>query len=140
MNNAVEKLTDELNKKGLRPSHQRVKILDYLANHPCHPTAEKILSEMKKELPTLSKSTVYKTLNTFVEAQMLREITIEDNEVRYDYNLMDHGHFKCEQCSSVHDFNIDFSILRHDELNGFKIHDKNVYFKGVCKSCLTNII
>lgn len=140
MNNAVEKLTHELNKKGLRPSHQRVMILDYLANHPCHPTAEKILSEMKKELPTLSKSTVYKTLNTFVEAQMLREITIEDNEVRYDYNLMDHGHFKCEQCGSVHDFNIDFSILRHDELNGFKIHDKNVYFKGVCKSCLTNNI
>ena len=140
MMNSVDKFTHELNKKGLKPSHQRIKILEYLANHPCHPTADKILSEMKKELPTLSKSTVYKTLNAFVEAQMLREITIEDNEIRYEYNLMDHGHFKCEKCGSVYDFNIDFGILQSDEIDDFKITDKNVYFKGVCKSCLTNNI
>ncbi|WP_425448422.1 Fur family transcriptional regulator [Dethiothermospora halolimnae] len=140
MRNAVEKFTLELNKRGLRPSHQRIKILEYLTNNPCHPTAEKILSEMKKELPTLSKSTVYKTLNAFVEAQMLREITIENNEVRYEYNLIDHGHFKCEKCGLVYDFKIDFDILQFEELKGFKINDKNIYFKGVCKNCLTKDI
>ena len=71
---------------------------------------------------------------------MLRERTIEDNEIRYEYNLMDHGHFKCEKCGSVYDFNIDFGILQSDEIDDFKITDKNVYFKGVCKSCLTNNI
>ncbi len=136
MKNSAERLTEELNKKGLRPSHQRIKILEYLANHPCHPTAEQVLFEMKKELPTLSKSTVYKTLNAFVEAEMLREITIENNEVRYEYNLADHGHFKCEKCGEVYDFEIDFDISQPEELSGFKINDKNIYFKGVCKSCL----
>jgi len=136
MKNMVENLSAELNKKGIKPSHQRIKILEYLANNLCHPTADKILSEMKDELPTLSKSTVYKTLNTFVEAKMLREITIEDNEIRYEYNLDDHGHFKCEKCGSIYDFDVDFEIFQPKELSGFKINDKNIYFKGVCKSCL----
>lgn len=138
MRNSVERFTEELNKKGLRPSYQRIKILEYLANNPCHPTAEQILSEIKKEIPTLSKSTVYKTLGAFVEAEMLREITIENNEVRYEYNLTDHGHFKCEKCGSVYDFEIDFNILKSEGLSGFKINDKNIYFKGICKRCLIN--
>jgi Fur family peroxide stress response transcriptional regulator len=136
MQNTVECLTEILNKKGLRVSHQRIKILEYLATHPCHPTAEQVLSEVSKELPTLSKSTVYKTLNNFVEAGILREITIEDNEIRYEYNLIDHGHFKCARCGTIYDFNIDFGVFQSDELNGFLINDKNIYFKGVCKSCL----
>ncbi|NLZ52190.1 MAG: transcriptional repressor [Thermoanaerobacteraceae bacterium] len=138
MRDATDKYSDELKKRGLKPSHQRIKILEYLATHPCHPTAEKILSEMRKELPTLSKSTVYKTLNAFVDVGMLREITIEDNEIRYEYNLMDHGHFKCEECGVVYDFDIDFSHLKSNELNGFKINDRNLYLKGVCKRCLNN--
>ena len=65
MENTIERFSDILDKKGIKSSHQRIKILEYLANHSCHPTAENVLSEIKKELPTLSKSTVYKTLNTF---------------------------------------------------------------------------
>jgi len=132
----LDKYYEILQKNDIRISHQRVKVLEYLANNFCHPTAEKILSDMKKELPTLSKSTVYKTLNAFVEAKILREITIEDNEVRYEYNLKDHGHFKCEKCNSIYDFNIDLNSLHYEDLCGFKINDKNVYFKGICKSCL----
>lgn len=131
----MESLSHILNQKGLKPSHQRLRILEFLANNPCHPTADKVLSEMKEELPTLSKSTVYKTLNAFVEAGILREITIEENEIRYEYNLVDHGHFKCRSCGEVYDFEIDFGSMQYDSLGGFKIEDRNVYFKGVCESC-----
>lgn len=138
MKSANENLSDILANKGLKSSHQRLKILEYLANNPCHPTADKILHEMKNELPTLSKSTVYKTLNSFVEANLLRELTIEDREIRYEYNLEDHGHFKCEECGEVYDFKINFDIFHSKELEGFKVNDKNICFKGVCKSCLSN--
>lgn len=140
MENTIEKYREILDNKGIKSSHQRIKILEYLANNPCHPTAEKVLSDMKKMLPTLSKSTVYKTLNAFVDANLLREITIEDNEIRYEYNLIDHGHFKCEKCGKIYDFDIDFKMIQSDELCGYKINDKNVYFKGVCKNCLANSI
>ncbi len=94
----------------------------------------------EKELPTLSKSTIYKTLNAFVKAKTLIEIeiTIENNEVRYEYNLMDHEHFKCEKYGIVYDFKVDLDFLQSDELGGFKINDKNICFKGICKCCLIN--
>jgi Fe2+ or Zn2+ uptake regulation protein len=124
-----------LEKKGIRASHQRLMILNYLACNPIHPTADKILFEIKKDLPTLSKSTVYKTLNAFVAAGILREITIEDNEIRYEYNLSDHGHFKCEKCGGIFDFDIDTASFNYSGLNGFKISSKDVFFKGLCKNC-----
>lgn len=136
MKNSAEYFSNLLIEKGLKPSHQRIKILEYLASNPVHPTADMVLSAMKEDLPTLSKSTVYKTLNAFVEAKMLREITIENNEIRYEYNLEDHGHFKCEECGKVYDFKMDFDIFQPKELEGFKIRERNLYYKGVCKSCL----
>ncbi|HHV94855.1 MAG TPA: transcriptional repressor [Clostridiaceae bacterium] len=137
MEKTHEKYTKMLDEKGMKISHQRIKILEYLANNLCHPTADKVLSDMKKVLPTLSKSTVYKTLNALVDANLLKELTIEDNEIRYEYNLVDHGHFKCEKCGNIYDFDLDFSMLQSDKLNGFKINEKNVFFKGVCKDCLS---
>jgi len=128
-----------LDKKGLRISHQRIKILQYLSADPCHPTADKILNEMKKDMPTLSKSTVYKTLNAFVDANILKEITIEDNQIRYEYNLIDHGHFKCTKCGDIYDFEIDIDSIKYKDLAGCRIIDKNVYFKGICYSCLKDM-
>jgi Fur family peroxide stress response transcriptional regulator len=138
MKNSTSYYAKILSEKGLKASHQRIMVLDYLDSHRCHPTADMILSALKQDMPTLSKSTVYKTLNAFVDANLLREITIEDNEIRYEYNLMDHGHFKCESCGQVYDFTIDFGLLKTKDLDGFQINDRNIYFKGVCKSCLDN--
>lgn len=132
----IESYTDIMEQRGIKVSHQRIRILDFLANNPCHPTADTVLNEMKKEMPTLSKSTVYKTLKAFVDGGILREITIEDNEIRYEYNLKDHGHFKCIVCEAIYDFRYSFDSSKIEELEGFRIDDKNIYFKGVCKKCL----
>lgn len=131
-----ENFTKILNSKNIKPSYQRIKILEYLASHPCHPYADKIFYEMQKEIPTISKSTVYSTLKTFVDAGILREITIEDTKVRYEYNLKNHGHFKCEVCGNIYDFNIEFDNIHSDGLEGFKINEKDVFFKGICSKCL----
>ncbi|HBM74083.1 MAG TPA: transcriptional repressor [Clostridiaceae bacterium] len=131
-----EKFSMILNSKNIKPSYQRIKILEYLACNPCHPCADKIFNEMQKEIPTISKSTVYSTLKTFVAAGILREITIEDSKVRYEYNTKDHGHFKCEVCGNIYDFNINIDNVYSDELKGFKIKQKDVFFRGICNKCL----
>jgi Fur family peroxide stress response transcriptional regulator len=91
---------------------------------------------MQKEIPTISKSTVYSTLKAFVDAGILREITIEDTKVRYEYNLKDHGHFICEECGNIFDFNIEFNNVNINGLEGFETREKDVYFKGICNKCL----
>ncbi len=74
-----------------------------------------------------------------VSAGLVRVINIEDNETRYDIVTENHGHFKCEDCGSIFNFKIDFKCFSADELEGYRIDDRNVYFKGICPGCLLNI-
>jgi Fur family transcriptional regulator, peroxide stress response regulator len=66
-------------------------------------------------------------------------LTIEENETRYDIITEIHGHFKCEECGSIFNFSIEFDLVDTKELAGFKVFDRNVYFKGVCPKCLSSI-
>jgi Fe2+ or Zn2+ uptake regulation protein len=134
---SYEDLTNELKAKNVRLSHQRLKILEYLADHLIHPTADQVYSGLQKDIPTLSKTTVYSTLNTLATAGMVRPLDIEGNEIRYDINVDNHGHFKCESCGKIHDFRVDIDSLSSGDLKGFIIRDKNIYFKGICPACLS---
>ena len=53
-----DNISEILKEKNLKISHQRIKVFEYLSQNFCHPTADQILSELKKDLPTLSKSRV----------------------------------------------------------------------------------
>ncbi|EOD01070.1 Fur family transcriptional regulator [Caldisalinibacter kiritimatiensis] len=133
-----EDIRSYLMEKGIKPSYQRIKILEYLLEHRTHPTVDEIYKELVKEVPTLSKTTVYNTLNLFIEKNLATVITIEENETRYDADTSIHGHFKCEKCGKVYDFNVNISNLAYDGLENFQINDQHVYFKGICKDCLKN--
>ncbi|HBV68725.1 MAG TPA: transcriptional repressor [Clostridiales bacterium] len=130
-----EDLVAELKNRNIRLSHQRLKVLEYLTQNYTHPTADQIYNGLHREVPTLSKTTVYNTLNSLAEAGLVRTINIEDNEIRYDVSTDDHGHFKCKSCGKIYDFKVDINSIEATDLNDFEINDKNVYFKGICPQC-----
>ena len=136
MDPTFENLKQELKKKNISLSYQRLKVLEYLTQNRCHPTVEQIFTELQKDIPTLSKTTVYNTLRILAEAGLVKVITIDERESRYDIDTEDHGHFKCESCGTIFDFPIDIDSLIPEGLSNFKINDKNVYFKGICPRCL----
>lgn len=135
---SFEDLKKELKNRNINLSYQRLRVLEYLTQNRCHPTVDQIFTDLHKEIPTLSKTTVYNTLRVLIEVGLVRVITIEDNETRYDIEVKDHGHFKCESCGTIYDFCINMDMLNSGDLKNFKINDKNVYFKGVCPRCLSN--
>ncbi|SHI16363.1 Fur family transcriptional regulator, peroxide stress response regulator [Sporobacter termitidis DSM 10068] len=139
MDQTFDILINELRRKNIRLSHRRLKVLEFLYQNRQHPTVDQIFVGIQKEVPNLSKTTVYNILHTLVGAGVVRIINIEDNETRYDIKTGDHGHFKCEKCGAIFDFNIDTDALATDKLAGFKVTDRSVYFKGVCQKCLVNI-
>lgn len=126
----------ELKKAGLRPSHQRVLIMEYLSSGSLHPTADRIWRDLMASMPTLSKSTVYNTLKVLTGAGLVAEVDIDEGEARYEMRKKSHGHFKCMRCGSVYDFGIDIDRAAASDLAGFRIEEKCVYFKGLCESCL----
>ena len=136
MNQKIDSLAKTLIEKNIKPSYQRMKILEYLMIKKNHPTVDRIFNDLLKEIPTLSKATVYNTLDLFKKENLARVVTIEDNETRFDSKVVSHGHFKCESCGSIFDFEINIDSFSTDSLEHFKINEKNVYFKGICPGCL----
>ncbi|PKM93278.1 MAG: transcriptional repressor [Firmicutes bacterium HGW-Firmicutes-1] len=125
-------------KNKIKPSYQRIKIMQYLVERKNHPTVEKIHSDLVNEIPTLSKTTVYNTLTILMNANIAKSLTIHGNELRYDADIQSHGHFMCSQCETIYDFNIDFDNLCIDGLNNFQIDEKSLFYKGICEQCLKN--
>jgi Fur family transcriptional regulator, peroxide stress response regulator len=119
----------------IRPSYHRIKVLEYLLSKENHPTVDEIYSALAIELPTLSKTTVYNTLTLFIKAGLVRLVTTEGNETRYDANVADHGHFRCEQCGKIYDFLINLDLVKTPGLEQFKVREKSVYYKGICPKC-----
>lgn len=136
MKHSYEFLSNELRKKNKRLSHRRWKVVEYLCKNPNHPTVDQIYGDLHKVIPKLSKTTIYNTLHILLETGLIRVITVEDNETRYDIITETHGHFKCVNCGAIFDFSIDLDSFTAEELNGFKIVDRDMYFKGVCSKCL----
>lgn len=138
MINAIDNVGDFLKSHEIKPSFQRIRIFEYLLNHRVHPTVDDIYQSLVAEIPTLSKTTVYNTLNLFIEKKITQLITIEENEARYDALTSVHGHFKCEKCEKVYDFETDISHIDTTEISKFQVNQKHIYFRGICEKCLNN--
>lgn len=132
---SFEELKTELETKKIHLSYQRLKVLEYLVENRIHPTADKIFTDLQTVIPTLSKTTVYNTLKLLVEADLVKLIKTDESEARYDINVKTHGHFKCDVCGEVFDFAINLDAIQLTDLENYRIHDKNVYFRGICPGC-----
>ncbi len=129
-------IEEYLRQKGVNPSYQRIRILECLVNSKSHPSAEDVYKELIKEIPTLSKTTVYNTLELFADKGLVLTLSIDGNQTRYDGNTLEHGHFICESCNRVYDFLVDTDALTCEGLDGFVIKEKHFYLRGICSSCV----
>jgi len=129
----MDKLYEFLRKKGVSPSIQRLKILRYLNDSENHPTALMIHHEISRDIPTLSKTTIYNTMNLFSEKGIVSELCVGEGEVRYDLNLYPHAHFRCIECGKIYDVKIDPELFKIKKINGNQVMHTAVYFTGKCR-------
>lgn len=122
---------------GIRPSAQRLAIMDYLLTHCTHPTVEEVYQGICDKIRTLSRTTVYNTLRLFSERNAATMITIDEHRVCYDGVVRPHVHFYCRQCGRVFDFlNEPAPVLAGPKnIDGHTIDEKQLYYKGICKEC-----
>ena len=123
--------------KGIRPSQQRLAIMDYLISHPIHPTVDDVYHGLNKKMPTLSRTTVYNTLRMLSEMHAAQMITIDDHRVCYDGNIKGHVHFFCKKCGKVIDLMDEQAPQLTSELyiDGNIIQEEQLYYKGICAEC-----
>lgn len=121
---------------GIKPSFQRLMILNVIIDAHVHPSAEEIFQNLKPVIPTLSRTTVYNTLNLLVEKGVLLPLTISEHETRYDPNTgSDHSHFFCHHCGRIFDIQEVPACVAGQDLEGHLVENVRLYLTGVCREC-----
>ena len=128
-------INEYLKANQIKPSVHRSRIYRYLLEKKNHPTVDTVFKELVREIPTLSKTTVYNTLKLFVERNITGIVSIEGNELRYDADVSTHGHFKCTRCGEVYDFQFD-NNLNISDIEDFQTEKTHLYISGICRTCL----
>ena len=128
-------LSEELQVLGIRPSVQRIAVMDFLIKNPIHPTIEKIHSELSKTIPTLSKTTVYNTVKTLSENRAIQTLSIDEKSKRYDANTNKHAHFMCNTCGKVFDLPIKSLEVETENDENHDITEFHLYYRGTCGKC-----
>jgi len=113
-------------------------VFEELAGRRDHPTADQIYDAVHGRLGGLSRTTVYRVLETLVEVGLARKVHHVDAVVRYDPVTQRHHHLVCERCGRLVD--LDDSVVPRVSLpdpggTGFRIRDYSVSFTGLCSSC-----
>lgn len=134
MNTNLEALKIQLLKSKLKPTYQRLKILDFMFGNKSHPTIDIIYKKLKASIPTLSKTTLYNTLEAFAKNSLVGKVTI-GQEIRFDGITTWHHHFLCEKCNNIVDINVACPNCNRQEIQGNLITQVHGYFVGVCKKC-----
>jgi Fur family peroxide stress response transcriptional regulator len=121
----------------LRPTAQRYAVLEFLAQHSVHATAEEIFAAVNRNDPRASRATVYNNLRSLAKAGLVREVMSEGKAARFDANLRRHHHFVCQRCHTLEDiswFALPPSAGRA-ALGGRDVSNYEIVFRGVCVRC-----
>lgn len=125
-----------LRRYSIRPSHQRVAVMEYLIQHPSHNTADEVYDGLLSEMPTLSKTTIYNTLHLFKNSGAVSALHIGVEPMRFDSITEPHAHFYCNVCHRIHDVDMDRELwhqVRH--IVPDKAEELQILFRGVCAEC-----
>lgn len=121
---------------GLKATIQRIVIMQCLLSRHDHPTAEIIAEEIRKEQPSISLATVYKTLDSLVQAGLARKVKTGDDKFHFDPKLDNHSHIYCSNTNQIFDLEDEelhtllADFFERRKIANFKLHDFQVQING----------
>jgi Fur family peroxide stress response transcriptional regulator len=128
-----ERLYKIIKQAHINVTPQRIEVLSFFEDTKFHPTALDVWKHLKEIFPSISKTTVYNILDTFVKLKILNVIHT-DNTSKYDFNLTPHAHFVCIKCGKIQDIEFNDLFLKKPVLN-HKINEIEIYLRGICENC-----
>jgi Fur family ferric uptake transcriptional regulator len=134
-----ERLNDFIRRKGLRRTSQRDTIAKAAFSKDEHFTADELFDRVRKLDAETSRATVYRTLGLLVEADLLREIDLGENQTTYDPNFLDkpsHNHLLCIDCGRVVEFEDSHLEMLNDCITrrlGFKPVRQAIKIEANCE-------
>ena len=134
-----KELVEKLRQQNYRLTPQRLSLVRLIATSEGHPSASQLYAKIKMEFPTMSQSTVYKTLNLLKELGEVLEIDLRGDS-HYDGNRpYPHPHIICSQCGKIIDGEnesfIKELVRAVEHSSGYQILRHRLVFYGFCPAC-----
>jgi Fe2+ or Zn2+ uptake regulation protein len=115
----------------IQPTPQRIAVVEYVLKSKTHPSADDVLTHARKKCPTVSRATVYNTLNLLVEKGLLGMQTIKEGAVVFDSNIEKHHHFVDSETGGIYDIPWDqLEVKGKEKLKDFEIVEFQVIMRG----------
>jgi len=136
MESNLEDIKRKISQGGLKLTHQRMVILKAINEAGNHPTAEKVFEQIKSSNPSVSLGTVYKTLDSFVNAGIIQKFVDNNGVMRFDAILEAHSHLYCNKTHEILDYrNEDLENLlkvffEKNHIDNFEVDEISVVIRG----------
>lgn len=140
-NEKQDQLANHCRRHSIPLTHQRRIIMDELARRDDHPTPEDLYRAVVERIPGISRTTVYRVLETFEQSGLITRVVTPDAVARFDAQTGPHIHGVCIRCRRVLDLPappIDGIRLEPDSLSGFTPSKISIVVIGTCPSCSGN--
>ncbi|MBI4730217.1 MAG: transcriptional repressor [Acidobacteria bacterium] len=128
-----------LRSHGLRRTPQRQATLEAIAELSGHATAEQIAERVRRRLPTVSASTVYRTLGSLERVGALCHAHLGHTASVYHVGRAGlHQHLVCERCGALREVEASVTAGFAGELRrrfGFHANFTHFAVLGECRSC-----
>lgn len=116
---------------GIQPTPQRQAVAAFVLHTETHPSADEVLSRVRRTHPAVSRATVYNTLNLLVDRGLLRARILKEGTVVFDPNVSRHHHFIDEETGRIHDVPWEALDVRGpDSLEGLEVREYYVVMRG----------
>ncbi len=130
---------DRLTAAGERVTRQRLLVANALAAGGRQLTAEQLYRSLRRRVPGIGRATVFRTLETLVDAGVARRLELDGHVYAYVACLPEHHHHvACTRCGRVEEIDEAYitPIAQRLALDlGFEIDDARLDFYGRCAAC-----
>ena len=117
---------------------QRLAILHVLHHSGKHLSPSEVYEQACMELPGLTETTVYRTLEFLSENGLVRPAYMGSGHLVYEIARHEHHHLKCKNCG--HEMEVQHELFRTlyrqlESESGYHLTDSHVTLFGLCPEC-----
>ena len=120
-----------LKEHGIQPTPQRLAVLQFVQENHAHPSADDVYSSVRRRCPTVSRATVYNTLNLLVEKGVIKMQVLREGGLIFDGHVEKHHHFIDEETGQIHDVPWEaIQIHAGKDLAAYEVREIQVILRG----------
>ncbi len=133
-----ERFSDFLSERNLRKTPERMAILDCVYNSQKHFDADELLAEMNDLGVSVSRATIYNTLELLIDCNLVARHQFGGKQAKYEpaFSYWQHDHLLCIDCNELFEF-CDPRIQSIQEMVGefysMDVHQHSLTLYGRCR-------